>query len=72
MLQIASARKSRRLVALCPPELHEAFLCLADRTGESAGVILRGLVSEAIERARRGEPIVRGLTASAPTTIVGG
>ena len=71
MLQILPARKSKRLVALCPDDMHEAFLSLADRTGESAGVILRGLVSEALELARRGEPIVRGLTAGAPTVMGG-
>ncbi len=71
MLQIAPARKSRRLVAVCPDDMHAAFFDVVDRTGESAGVILRGLVNEAIERARRGEPIVRGLTAGAPTTVGG-
>lgn len=68
MLQAAPARKIRRLVALCPDEMHEAFLRLADRTGESGGLILRQLVNEAIERAARGEPIVRGLTAGAPAS----
>ena len=71
MSQMAPARKTRRLVALCPDDMHEAFFAVVDRSGESAGVILRGLVSEAIERARRGEPIVRGLTVGAPT-VVGG
>ncbi len=58
MLQPSPVLKSKRLVALCPPDLHEAFLCLADRTGESAGVILRSLVAEAVERAKRGEPLM--------------
>ena len=51
--------------------MHAAFFAVVDRTGESAGVILRGLVNEAIERAHRGEPIVRGLTAGAPA-VTGG
>ena len=71
MLQMQPSRKSRRLVALCPPEQHEAFLRLADSTGESAGMILRGLITEALDRARRGEPIVRGLMADAPAVTEG-
>ena len=70
-LQTEPARKSRRLVALCPDAMHDEFFAVVDRSGESAGVILRGLVSEAIERARRGEPIVRGLTVGAPTAVGG-
>ena len=72
MLQIQPARKSKRLVARCPPEQHEAFLRLADATGESAGTIIRSLMTEALDRARRGEPIVRGLTAGAPSMTTGG
>ena len=71
MLQIPPVRKSRRLVAVCPDELHTAFFDVVDRTGESAGVILCALVGEAIDRARRGEPVVRGLMADAPA-VTGG
>ena len=72
MLQTASARKPKRLVAVCPDELHSAFFAIVDRTGESAGVILRRLVHEAVERAQRGEPVVAGITASAPLMTTGG
>ncbi len=66
MSQDAPDRKLKRLSAMCPPDLHEAFLCLADRSGESAGMILRRLVAEAVERAKRGEPITLQLQPEAP------
>lgn len=68
MSQDAPERKLKRLSAMCPPDLHAAFMGMAERSGESAGMILRGLVSEALDRGRRGEPIVRGLLASAPAS----
>ncbi len=71
-MQSAPARKIYRLVAHCPEAVHAEFLNLADRTGESGSAILRQLVGEAIERGRRGEPIVRGLMAGARAVNVGG
>ena len=71
MLQMSSAQKFRRLVTRCPDNMHREFLELSDRTGESASLILRGLINEALQRARRGEPVVRGLTAGAPTSVEG-
>ena len=62
MLQVAPERKSKRLVALCPPDLHGAFMDIALRSGESAGVLLRRLVSEAVDQARKGQPIGRRLS----------
>lgn len=57
MSQAAPERKLKRLSALCPPDLHAAFMGMAERSGESAGVLLRSLAAEAVERARRGEPL---------------
>ncbi len=48
-------RKSKPLTVLCPPELHAAFMDVAMRSGESAGVLLRRLVADTVERARKGE-----------------
>ena len=72
MPQASPARKTCRLVALCPDDMHREFMGLVDRSGESAALILRGLVQEAIDRARRGEPVVRGLRAGAPRKLAGG
>ena len=50
-------RKSKPLTVLCPPDLHAAFMDVAMRSGESAGVILRRFVSDTVERARKGERV---------------
>lgn len=66
MSQDAPDRKLKRLSAMCPPELHAAFMGIAERSGESAGVILRGLAAEAVERAKRGEAITLRLQPEVP------
>ena len=51
MSRNAPEPKLMRISALCPAEMHREFMSLVDRMGESAGMILRALIHEAIDRA---------------------